>query len=163
MARFDSEADVLLGRFPGAEKGYAGITAKIEGYVARERQLAGNPDAYNLRVQLSNAAIQAENVTEPTHNQTELLESSFEGNIKPRADKATAFEHQCRAVSQNSGSLTPTEIQNVNAACDPLASAAVLFDRKYTATANGLANLEQVYQREQRIQQGLVQESEKLE
>jgi len=38
-----SEADVHLGRFPGAEKAYEGITARVGEYVARERQLAGNP------------------------------------------------------------------------------------------------------------------------
>lgn len=49
MQRFDSEADIHLNRFPGAEKGYVGITAKISEYVARERQLAGNPNASNTR------------------------------------------------------------------------------------------------------------------
>ncbi len=163
MGQFDSEADIHLGRFPGAEKGYEAITAKAASYVARERQLAGNPNAYNMRVQLSNAVIQVENATEQVHNQGVSLQSSLEGNIKPLADQATAFEQQCHAVSQNSGNLTPAEIQNVNASCDRLASAAIPFRQKYAAMSDGLANLEQVYQRERDKQEGLIQESQKLE
>jgi hypothetical protein len=64
MAQFDSEADVHLSRFPGAEKGYEAVTAEATGYVARERQLPSNPKAGNLRVQLSNAVTQEENKIE---------------------------------------------------------------------------------------------------
>jgi hypothetical protein len=161
--QFDSEADVHLGRFPGAEKGYEAVTAEAAGYVARERQLASNPKAGNLRVQLSNAVNQEENKIEQAHNQTVSLESSLEGNIKPLADQATAFEQQCHAVSQNSGKLTPTEVQNVNAACTRLESATVPFRQKYAAMSAGLAHLEQVYQREENTQEGLIQESQRLE
>ena len=44
MAQFDSEADVHLGRFPGAEKAYEGITARV-GDVRRTRTptLQGTP------------------------------------------------------------------------------------------------------------------------
>jgi hypothetical protein len=163
MARFDSETDVHLGRFPGAEKSYAAITAKTEGYVARERQLAGNPNAYNVRVQLSNAVIQNENLTEQMHNQTVSLETSLEENIKPRANQATAFEQQCHAVSQNSGNLTTAEIQDVNAACDRLASAVVPFRQKYAAIVDGLAHLERVYQDERGKQQQLLQTAQTLQ
>lgn len=163
MTRFDSEADIHLGRFPNVEKGYKAITAKAASYIARERQLAGIPNAYNTRVQLSNAVIQAENVTEQMHDQGVSLQSSLEGNIKPLADQATALEQQCHAVSQNSGSLTPAEVQNVNAACDRLTSAEAPFQQKYAAMSDGLAHLEQVYQREQNTQQGLIQESQQLE
>jgi hypothetical protein len=163
MTRFDSEADIHLGRFPGAEKGYEAITAKAVNYVARERQLAGNPNANVTRVQLSNAVIQAENMTEQMHNQGVLLESALEGNIKPLADQATAFEQRCRAVSKNSANLTPTGNQNVNAACVRLTSAEVPFQQKYAAMSDGLAHLEQVYQRERDKQEDLTQESERLE
>ena len=163
MAQFDSEADIHLGRFPNAEKGYEAITAKAASYVARERQLAGNPNAYNTRVQISNAVMQAENVTEQMHNQGVSLQSSLEGNIKPLAEQAATFEQQCHAVSVSSGNLTPAEIQNVNAACDRLKSADVPFQQKYTAMSDGLAHLEQVYKRERDKQEGLIQESERLE
>jgi hypothetical protein len=163
MAQFDSEADIHLGRFPNAEKGYEAITAKAASYIARERQLAGIQNAYNTRVQLSNAVIQAENATEQMHNQGVSLQSSLEGNIEPLADQATAFEQQCHAVSQSSGNLTPAEIQNVSAACDRLTSAEAPFQQKYAAMSDGLAHLEQVYQRERDKQEGLIQESERLE
>ena len=163
MTQFDSEADIHLGRFPGAEKSYSTITAKVEVYVARERQLAGNPSAYNTRVQIYLAAIQGENLTEQMHTQTQSLESALEGNIKPLGDQAANLEQQCHAVSQNSGNLTSAEVQNVNAACDRLAGAVIPFRQKYDAMSAGLANLEQVYQRERNTQEGLIQESERLE
>jgi hypothetical protein len=163
MQQFNSQADVHLRRFPSAEKAYEGITAKVGAYVARERQLAGNPNAEVTHGQLSVAANQASMQTEQMHSQGESLQSSLETNIKPMADQATAFEQQCHAVSQNSGNLTPEEIQNVNAACGRLESAVTLFRQKFSAMSAGLADLEQVYQREQNTQQGLIKESERLE
>jgi hypothetical protein len=127
MAQFDSEADVHLGRFPGAEKGYEGITARVGAYVARERQLAGNPNAAVARGQLSVAANQASIQTEQMHNQGDALQSALETNVKPMSDQGAAFERQCHAVSQNSGNLTPEEVQNVNAACGRLESAVTPF------------------------------------
>jgi hypothetical protein len=163
MAQFDSEADVHLARFPGAEKGYEAITTKVEAYVSRERQYAGNPSASVMRGQLLVAATQASLRTEQMHNQGEELQSSLEGNIKPLADQAATFEQQCHAVSQNGGNLTPAELDNVHRACDRLESAVVPFRQRYTAMSAGLNHLEQVYQRERNTQQGLIQESERSE
>ncbi len=163
MSQFDSEADVRLGRLPGAEKAYKAITARVDAYVARERQYAGNPNASVTRGQLSVAANQTAIQTEQMHNQTVSLEASLQGNIKPLADQATAYEQQCHAASQNSGNLTPAELQNVNAACNRLASAVGPFRQKYSAMSAGLADLEQVYRRERKTQERLIQESERLE
>lgn len=163
MAQFDAEADIHLGRFPSAEKGYEGITARVGAYVARERQLAGNTNAAVARGQLSVAANQASIQTEQMHNEAVSLESSLEGNIKPLTGQAAAFEEQCHAVSQNSGNLTAKEVQNVNAACDRLESAVTPFRQKFNAMSAGLAHLEQAYQRERDSQQRLIQESERLE
>jgi len=123
MQQFDSQADVHLGRFPAAEKGYEGITAKVAAYVARERQLAGNPNGAAARGQLSVAANQASIQTEQMHNQGESLLSSLKMDVKPMADESATLAQQCRALSQNTGSLTRAEVQNVNAACVRLESA----------------------------------------
>jgi hypothetical protein len=163
MARFDSEADVHLGRFPDAEKGYEAITAKVGAYVARERQLAGNPNASVTRGQLSVAANQASNQTEQMHNQGESLQSSLDSDVKPMADKAAALEQQCHTLTTNTGTLNAADIQNVNTACGRLESAATPFRQKYSAMSAGLAHLEQVYQRESKAQRGLIQEADKLE
>lgn len=163
MNQFDSQADVHLGRFPGAEKAYEGITAEVSAYVARERQLGGNPNAAVARGQLSVAANQAALQTEQMHNQGEALQSALEGNVKPMAEQAAGFEQQCHAVSQNPGSLTADEVQSVTAACARLESAAPRFRAKFTAMSAGLSHLEQVYQQERSAQQRLIQESERLE
>jgi hypothetical protein len=163
MAQFDSDADVHLGRFPGAEKAYAGITARVGEYVARERKLAGNPNAEVARGQLSVAANQASIQTDQMHYQGESLQSSLDTNVKPMLDQATAFEQQCRAVSQHSGNLTPEEIQNINAACARLESAVTPFRQKFGAMSAGLAHLEQVYRDEYGKQQQLLQTAQRLE
>ena len=163
MVQFDSDADVHLGRFPGAEKAYEGITARVGEYVARERKLAGNPNAEGARGQLSVAANQASIQTDQMHYQGESLQSSLETNVKPMADQATAIEQQCHAVSQNSGNLTPEEVQNVNAACGRLESAVTPFRQKFGAMSAGLAHLEQVYQDEHGKQQQLLQTAQRLE
>jgi hypothetical protein len=163
MQQFDSQADVHLGRFPGAGKAYEGITSRVGEYVARERQLAGNPNEAVARGQLSVAANQASIQTEQIHNQGEALQSALETDVKPIADQATSFEQQCHAASQNSGNLITTEIQDVNAACDRLASAVVPFRQKYAATADGLAHLEQVYQDEKGKQEQLLQTAQRLQ
>lgn len=163
MARFDSEAEDHSGRFLDMERGYKTITAEVTAYVARERRLAGNPNAAVSRGQLSVAANQAAIQTEQNHNQIVSMESSFEENIKLRGEQATAFEQQCRAVSQNSGNLTTAEIQDVNAACDRLANAVVPFRQKYAATVDGLAHLEQVYKDESGKQQQLLQTAQTLQ
>jgi len=163
MQQFDSQADVHLGRFPGAEKAYEAITAKVSAYVARERQLSGNPNAAVARGQLSVAANQAAIQTEQMHNQVESLQSALQTDVKPMADQAAALEQQCHAVSENPGNLTPEEVQSINAACARLESAAPPFRANFTAMSAGLSQLEQVYQQEQSKQQQLIQESERLE
>jgi hypothetical protein len=52
MRRFDSDADAHLNRLPGAEARYQAITAKINGYVERERHFSGNDSAAVARSQL---------------------------------------------------------------------------------------------------------------
>jgi hypothetical protein len=163
MQQFDSQADVHLGRFPGAEKAYEGITERVGEYVARERQLAGNPNAAVARGQLSVAANQASIQTDQMHYQGESLQSSLETNVKPMADQAAAFEQQCHAVSQNSGNLTPEKVQNVNAACGRLDSAVGPFKQRFSAMSAGLAHLERVYQDEHGKQQQLLQTAQRLQ
>jgi hypothetical protein len=97
------------------------------------------------------------------HNQGEALQSSLETEVKPMVDESMTLEQQCRTLAQRTGSLTPQEIENVNAACNRLESAVGPFRQKFSAMSTGLAHLEQVYQRERNAQQGLIQESERLE
>ena len=131
--------------------------------IAKDGQLAGNPKASNQRVQISNALIQGTNLTEQMHNQSESLESSLEGNVKPAAEQSIGLLKQCRFFAPNNTDLTPTEVQNVTAACSRLESAYVPFREKYNAMVSGLAHLQQVYKQEEINQQKLVQESEKLQ
>jgi hypothetical protein len=161
MQQFDSAADVHLGRFPNAEKGYQAITAKMNGYVERERQLAGNPNASNTRYQLSNAATQASFVTDQVHNQGESLQSTFDMNVKPIAAEVTTFQQRCETVRP--ADITPAEGDAIKAACGRLSNATPLFRQKYNAMVVGLAHLEQVYTNESKAQQALLQTADKLQ
>jgi hypothetical protein len=161
MLRFNSEADVHLGRFPGAEKGYQAITAKIAADVARERELAGNPNAFVTRSQLSVAATQTSLLTDQMHYQTQSLESSLQGNIQPVVNELGTLEQGCRNTLSNSNNLPPAQIQARDAACGRLGNAATPFRQKFGAIAAGLAHLEQVYQEERSKQQQLLQEAQR--
>jgi hypothetical protein len=163
MERFHSEADVHLERFPKAEQAYQAITKRMSDYVERERRLSGNQNANNARAQLSNAVTNGSNLTEQLHDQAESLESALGGNIKPIADQDAAFEQACHTLSAKTANLASSEAESISAACARLESAAPQFHQRYRGMSDGLAHLEQVYQREENSQQRLVQESEKLE
>ena len=51
MQRFDAEADVELGKFPGVEHWFQEITAKMGEYLEKERRLAGSLNASVARSQ----------------------------------------------------------------------------------------------------------------
>jgi hypothetical protein len=158
MLRFNSEADVHLGRFPGAERGYQAITAKIAADVARERELARNPNAFVTRSQLSVPATQTSLLMDQMHYQTQSLESSMKENIQPVVNELGTLERGCRNTLSNSNNLPPAQIQARDVACGRLGNAAIPFRQKFDATTAGLVHLEQVYQGERSRQQRLLRE-----
>jgi hypothetical protein len=160
MQRFNSQADVHLGRFPNVEKGYQGFTAKMNEYVERERQLASNPNAGVARSQLVVNANQVVLATDRLHMQGAALESTLETNVKPMADYLSVLEQKC---SETANGLTAGQADANKAACGCLSDAAVPFREKYNATVAGLAHLEQVYTNESKAQQTLLQTADKLQ
>jgi hypothetical protein len=164
MQRFESEADLHLGRFPGVEKGYQSITAKVNGYVEQERRLAGNPAASVTRSQLSVAATQASLATDQAHYQGQSLQSSLETNVKPIAGEAANLDALCHARETSQIlNVNPEQAEARNAACTRLLGALPLFRQKYDAMNAGLAHLEQVYGQEKNKQQALLETAQKLE
>ena len=160
MQRFDSEADVHLGKFPNVEKGYQGFTAKMNEFVQRERQLAGNPNASNTRSQLALNANQVVLATDQLHMQGTVLQSTLETNVKPMVGYLSVLEQRCNEAPSG---LTSEEVDANKAACGRLSNAAVPFRQKYNATVAGLAHLEQVYTSESKAQQVLLQSADKLQ
>lgn len=160
MQRFESEADVHLDRFPNVEKGYQGFTVKMNEFVERERQLAGNPNASNTRSQLVLNANQVVLATDQLHMQGTALQSTLETNVKPMANYLSVLEQRCSAVPSD---LTPEETDANKAACGRLSNAAAPFSEKYNAIVAGLAHLERVYTNESKAQQTLLQTAEKLQ
>jgi len=160
MQRFDSAADVHLGRFPGAEKDYQAITAKVASYVERERQLASNQNASIARSQLYVDANQASFATDQLHNQGEMLQSALESNVKPLADEVSKMGQICAVPTP---SLSPAQNEERSASCNRLSGAAPQFRQKFDAMSAGLTHLEQVYQRERNAQQELLRSAQRLE
>jgi hypothetical protein len=160
MQRFDSEADVHLGRFPNVEKGYQAITAKVSTYVERARQIQPSSTASITRSQLSVAAIQASLVTDQLHNQGTALQSTLASNVKPTADEVTTLGQMCSVATPR---LSPAQDEERSAACNRLSNAAPAFREKYADIRAGLAHLEQVYQHERETQQGLLQTAQRLQ
>ena len=167
MQRFDSEADVHLGRFPNFEKGYEAITAKVNEYLTRERQLAGNPsvNASNARTQLANAAMQVSFATDQMHFQEQSLESSLDTNITPLVGQVVALEQGCNHYGPARENPEPTtaEAEAHKAACNRLLSAAPMFHQKYVATETGLSHLESVYRHEKDAQARLLATADRME
>lgn len=167
MQRFDSEADIHLSRFPNAEKGYEAITAKVNAYVTRERQLAGSPNANasNARAQLVTAATQASLATDQMHFQTQSLESSLETNITPLVSQVETLEQRCHQYVPGRvyPEPTPAEAQAHQSTCSRLLSAAPSFRLKYDTISTGLRNLEAVYSREKDAQEKLLATAQKME
>ena len=162
MEKFDSEADVHLGRFPRVEARYHAITARVAEYVGRERQLAGNPGAAVARGQLSVAANQTSIATDQLHNEAQALQWSIQTNVQPIAAEATAFEQGCRGVVPP-GDLTPAQADARNDACRRLFLADPPFRQKFGAVVAGFADIEQVYARERSAQQELLRSAQRLQ
>jgi hypothetical protein len=163
MQRFDSEADVHLGRFPNAEKNYEAITAKIAEYVARERQLAGNPDRAVDRSQLEVAATQVSFTTDQMHYDAQSLQSSLDMNIAPLASEEATMEQGCHENGPVSSDLASAEIDARRVACSRLLSATPSFRQKYSVMSAGLSHLEDVYMHEKQEQERLLAIAQKLE
>lgn len=163
MQHFNSEADVHLGRFPNAEKGYQAITAKVSEYVTRERQLAGNANQAVDRSQLDAAAMEASFNTDQMHYQGQALQSSLERDIAPLVNEVTGLEQGCRQSGPVSANLTPAEIEARRGACNRLLNAAPAFYQKYAAMGAGLNHLERVYRREKDSQTRLLAAAQKME
>lgn len=163
MQRFDADADSHLARFPNAEKGYEAITAKVNEYVTRERQLVGNPDRAVDRSQLYVSANQASLDTDQMHYHAQDLQSSLQMNITPMVNEVAALEQRCHQDGSIATNLTPAEMEAHRDACNRLLSAAPMFQQKYAAMVSGLNNLEGVYKREKDAQAKLLAQAQQIE
>ena len=151
MQRFDSEADVHLSRFPGAEERYHAITGEVAGYVNHERRLEGNSNASVLRGQLDTAANQAAIATDQLHNSALSLQFSLEANAKPLIAKVDHLEQACH-VTVTPGDLTAAQNNQRINACQQLSYVVTPFRQKLAVLSSGLAHLEQVYAVERKTQ-----------
>lgn len=163
MEQFEAEADRHLSKFPGAEDSYQRITAEMARDVARERQLAGDPNASVTRGQLSVAATQASIQTEQMHGHGQSLQSALETDVKPMGTESATLLERCDALSRITGTPVPEGLKNAREACGRLESAVPPFTQKFSAMSAGLDHLDSVYRRELGKQENLIKESERLE
>jgi hypothetical protein len=165
MQRFESEADIHLGRFPTAIEDYAVITEKINAYVTRERRLVGNPNASNARAQLVNAATQLSFMTNQMHFQTQSLEASLQTNITPLRTELSVYEAGCHNYTpgREYPEPTPEEVRDHRTECGRLLILIPAFQQKYNALASGLSQLEEVYKTEKDKQEKLLARAQRME
>lgn len=153
MQNFEQRADTdIEKKIPATERRYESITAKVRGYVDRERRLAGNPDAAVDRSGLASDAQVAAIDTGLLHSDVQLAKSSLDMDVKPLLEQTARLQAIC-----SSGTTVS------NGDCVRLSSGIPPFRGKYAALTNGLEHLEQVYLREADVQKGLIQTAEKLE
>jgi hypothetical protein len=161
MQRFESEADVHLGRFPNVEKGYQAITAKMSEYVTRERQVPLSQTASATRSQLYVNAMQASYGTDQMHYNQEALQTSLDSSIRPISEDLKTLEQRCKEGAPNGTTESQSEARD--AACTRLQAAIPVLRQKYDAIVVGLAHLEQVYKQEKAAQQRLLESAEKMQ
>jgi hypothetical protein len=160
MRRFDTDADVHFGRFPGAEKSYEGFTAKVTVLVTHERQIAGKPDRAVDRSELYVNANDASLNMDQLHLDQQSLQQSLQFNVASLEKEATSLEQSCR--QSGPGTNLANEVSYINA-CNRLNAAAPAFHQKYQAMTAGLNHLEDVYKREKTAQERLLAEARKIE
>jgi hypothetical protein len=164
MQQFDQQAEAHLTRFPGVEKQYQGITAKMRDYVEKERHLAGNSNASVTRSQLSIAATQVSYETEQLHYQGQALESSVTASTNQLLTDGRNYGQMCQALASTPNTnLTIEQVKAETSACDRLRDGIALFRPKYNELEGGLTHLEQVYTQERNTQQALLQTAQKLQ
>jgi hypothetical protein len=164
MQQFDQQAEVHLSRFPGVEKQYQAITAKVRDSVEKERRLAGNADASVARSQLSIAATQASFETDQLHYEGQSLESSMAPTTNQLLADARSYGQVCQSLLSAYRANAPQGQSEAEiSACHRLVEADTLFRPKYNAFEGGLTHLDQVYTQEKSAQQALLQAAQKLQ
>ena len=98
MQELNAEADVHLGRFPGAEDRYRAITAKMTEYLNQERRLAGDPNTGVARSQLVVTMTQGSIAMDQLHNAADSLKTSLQMTVQPVAEGAADLAQRCRTA-----------------------------------------------------------------
>jgi hypothetical protein len=161
MSRFESAADIHLGRFPKVEKQYQNITAKISEYVSRERTLEAKQNSSVVRSQLVVDEYQIALDTNAIHLDVESLRSSFETGVEPISTEAAHVIAACHGAAP--ADLYPSQNDARGTACNHFANVYPAFRQKYDAFSAGLAHLELIYNQENKAQQDLIRAGEKLQ
>jgi len=156
MQQVALEADTRLIEFPKAEERYHAVTARVTEYTNRERELGRNPSTGVARSELDVAANQVSLATEELHNSLQSLRFSVQANVQGLAPEVDGLERGCRAVVPP-GDLTSLQTSSRNAACKNLFRVDASYRHSVDAVVHGLIHLEDAYQRESHIQQGLLQ------
>lgn len=96
-AQFEKIALAYLQKFTEAEQRYLSITAQVQGYLFRDRELRHYPDPTGIRGQLHTTMLQATNATDQLHNAVQSMERDFSSNLSPVPSKFTEAEQWCNS------------------------------------------------------------------
>jgi hypothetical protein len=133
----------------------------MDSYLARERQLAGNPNAAVARGQISVAMSQGMIATDELLNQIRSLESQFQAHAEPLMQAVTATSQSCRWAQ--------LPIYNVikpgprASACRDVLDAVPTFTRNFENLRGALQAWEADYSSAHDAQQRLVDSSQAIE
>lgn len=164
MEHFNVAADTQLRKLPTAEQRYHAITSKMEDYLKRERQLAGNPKASFTRGRISFAINQGTFASNHLHSEVQSAQWNFNTSATPLMKQAIRDEQVCQATHPStSDNSTSSEDEAWNSVCLKFRDAFTPYKKKYDAVASSLAHLELVYQKERKHQEQLVQDAQQSE
>lgn len=159
MTRFDSETDGYVKKFPAAEQRYRAITSKMRGYLARERALLSNPDAFVARSQIRVDILNGPLTTDQVHNDVSSVADSFRTKIMPAAQQIAPTLKACAGADANNTSGPPESRSEILSACRSLRMAYPEFKAKYDAMAAALTHVEATYHQEQTAQEEIKREA----
>ncbi|HZM02096.1 MAG TPA: hypothetical protein VFC44_03645 [Candidatus Saccharimonadales bacterium] len=154
MQKFEITGSVTLQKFPTISAKYRTITAKMDGYLQRDRKLAGNSRASYSRSQISFAMGNGIFATKQVHFDVQSLQGSFVNDVEPQMQ---SVENAMRICGN-----TNVPVPVVTPACEHLQILYPAYSKAYHDVATGLADLENTYNTELQKQLGLKSEADRI-
>jgi len=158
MQRFDAAAEGDIAGLPAYQNRMQAITAKMDSYLAQERQLAGDRNAAVTRGQISVNMSQGMIATDQLFNQVRSFEMQFRADVVPLMQTAAATGQRCEWAERSGAKPGPE-----TSACLDVIRANPAFMRNFANVRNALQTLEAHYASTHETQQRLVDASQSIE
>lgn len=157
VEQFNDMADRYAAGLNSAEAKYQSITAKMNSYLERERDLVDDSN-YAARGQLVVIINQGFIATDQIHDQVQNAASQLQDKAAPLSRSVAMFDQTCHRASNPDFKPGPFKTT-----CLDLLRVSDKYMSKIQSLRDGFTQAEQTYQRERAAQDNLVTESERAQ